>query len=129
MAIDDLIERSSVLSAVKEGASAVPTILACTAGMCMLNFSCVGSFLVSTHLDLNLAMGSGAYCGSTRNTPGKLASILALAGSCIPEMMMYANSEDPKIIAFGVGSKVFAYGMGWLGGHFLLRPFLGNYNY
>lgn len=109
---------------VVDGAKAVPPIIACTAGSYLLGMTnCIKE--VAQNLpsgDLNLgyhvATGSGLYGGWAKNGNRKVASLVTLAASFTPEIMMLAHDGDMKNVGAASAAKLVGYGLGYIVGHF-----------
>ncbi|MBI4144033.1 hypothetical protein HY486_02200 [Candidatus Woesearchaeota archaeon] len=107
--------------AISDGLGAIPPILGCTALVYVLGISGEISQFVESSLQVNkldfgfhLSAGSGLYGGYTLNANRKIASLLTLAVSFVPEIIMIAQDGDLKRIGASSTAKLVGYGLGYL---------------
>jgi len=106
-----------------DGAKAIPPILACTAGSYLLGMSnClkeVAQNLPTGGLNLgyHIAAGSGLYGGWTTNGNQKVTSLVTLAATFTPEIMMLAHDGDLENVGAASAAKLVGYGLGYIVGY------------
>lgn len=107
----------------KEGLSAIPGILGCTALSYILGLSsCISkvhnALPSGLNLGFHLASGAGLYGGYTNNKNKRVATIIALAGSFAPEIIDLTQHGDLNRLGASSATKVVGYGVGYLIGSF-----------
>ncbi len=108
---------------VADGLKAIPPILGCTAGAYILGFAgCMNratGVLPTEGLNLgyHLAAGSGLYGGYILETNRKIASLVTLASSFVPEIAIVAKDGDLRNIGAASAAKLVGYGFGYIAGY------------
>ncbi len=113
----------TLIERVTDGLKAIPPILGCTAGAYLLDFSGyisnVAEILPANNLNLgyHLAAGSGLYGGYTSKENRKIASLVILASSFIPEIIMFTQDGNLRSVGTTSATKLIGYEVGYIIGY------------
>ena len=121
--LEQEIDKRLTEQPIKEGLSAIPGILGCSALTYLLNFAgCIdqvkNALPQGLNLGFHLATGSGIYGGQTKNINKRIASLVTLVSSFTPEIISLAQDGDFEKIATSAGVKAVGYGLGYIAGYF-----------